>query len=385
MKSKLFQFLLDRRFVALCWFAVTLAVPFKHVFLTSIHNNYLIFKHTFYHTILQQSLYSHCPYHYDTNHYGPIFGLLFAPFALLPDQIGCLLWVCCISLSLFLAIYHLPIDWKYKAIIYYITLNEMFTSLISMQTNAFIAALIIASFIAIRKEKDCWAACFIALGLFIKLYSVVGLCFFFFSRHKLKFIGYLIGWSVVFFVLPMLISSPSFIIQSYGDWYQSLVAKNMENAVSSYQDISVTGMMRRISGNRDFSNLIVLIPALIIFALQYIRVKLYNDFRYQLALLASTLLFVVLFSSGSESPTYIIAMTGVAIWFVLQQSPYRKYVIALLVFALLLTSFSPTDLMPKAGRIFVREYSLKALPCLLVWLVLVYQVIRSGKGFKEKL
>jgi hypothetical protein len=385
MKDKLLQFLKNKRFVALCWFAVTLAVPIKHIFFTGVHNNYHIFKHVFYHTIQQRNLYLYCPYHYDTNHYGPIFGLIFTPFALLPDQIGCLLWACCISLALFLAIYHLSIEWRYKVIIYYVIMNEMFTSLISMQTNALIAALIIAAFIAIRKEKDCWSACFIMLGFFIKLYGIVGLCFFFFSKHKLKFIGYLICWGIIFFVLPMLISSPSFIIQSYGDWYDSLVAKNLENAVSSYQDISVTGMMRRIFGNRNLSNLIILIPALIIFALQYVRVKLYDDFRYQLALLASTLLFVVLFSSSSESPTYIIAMTGVAIWFILQENPYRKSVIALLVFALLLTSFSPTDLIPKAGRIFIREYSLKALPCLFVWLVLVYQIIWSGKGFKKKL
>ncbi|MDR1335449.1 MAG: DUF2029 domain-containing protein, partial [Tannerella sp.] len=325
----------------------------------------------------QASLYATSPHYVDTNHYGPLFSLVIAPFALLPDGWGCLLWTICMSGALFIAIYRLQIDWTYRVIIYYILMNEMYTSMISMQINALIAALIIGSLIAIQKGREGWAACFIMLGCFVKLYSIAGLCFFFFSRRKLKLIGYLALWSAVFFVLPMLISSPSFIVQSYADWYHSLVGKNVENIQSIYQDISVMGMIRRISGNREISNLIVMLPAMLIFALQYVKVRMYGSPRYQLAILASTLLFVVLFSSGSESPTYIIALPGVAFWFILQARPRSRWVMPLLVFAVLLTSFSPSDMVPEAARIFVRTYSLKALPCLIVWLVLAWQIITS--------
>jgi hypothetical protein len=381
MKNKIIQLITDRRFVAACWLIMTLAAPLKHILSGKFHNNWFIYKYVFYHAVEQTNLYTASPHYYDANHYGPLFSLLIAPFALLPDGWGCLLWAVAVSSALFIAVYHLPVDWKYKAIIYYLSANELFTSLLSMQTNALIAALIMGSLIAIRKEKEGWAACFIMLGFFIKLYSIVGLCFFFFSKHRLKLAGYLVCWSAVFFVLPMFISSPSFIVRSYSDWYHSLIGKNVENALSVYQDISVMGMIRRISGNREISNIVVLLPATVIFVLQYVRIKLYGDVRYQLAMLASILLFVVLFSSGSESPTYIIAMPGVAIWLVLQKRPYGKVVVFLLVFALLLTSFSPTDMMPRAARTFIRDHSLKALPCLLVWLALVYQVIISGTGF----
>ncbi len=373
----------DKKFIATLWFTMTLVGSIKHIFSRNIDNNYIIFKYVFRHTVDQLNLYVSYPYYHDTNHYGPIFSLIIAPFTFFPDYIGCVLWGVFISLTLFIALDKLPLDWKLRVPIFYICVNEFYTSISGMQTNGLVAALIIGSFIAIRNEKDFWAACFIALGFMFKLYGIVGLSFFFFSRHKIKFAGYFLLWTAIFFVLPMAISSPQFIIQSYQDWFHSLIAKNMENATSLIQDISVMGMVRRISGNREISNLVILIPALLIFALQYIKINMYKDLRFQLGILASVLLFVVLFSSGSESQTYIIAMSGVAIWFVLQQKPNSKYVIFLLVFVMLLTSFSPTDLVPKAARTFVRAYALKALPCLLVWLTLVYQLLRSGYGFRD--
>ena len=94
-------------------------------------------------------------------------------------------------------------------------------------------------------------------------------------------------------------------------------------------------------------------------------------------LLASTLIFTVIFSSGSESPTYIIAFAGVAIWFIVQQNPKRPWVIALFVFALLLTSLSPTDIFPKPVKEFIRLYSLKALPCTIIWLTIIYQMMKQ--------
>jgi hypothetical protein len=41
-----------------------------------------------------------------------------------------------------------------------------------------------------------------------------------------------------------------------------------------------------------------------------------------------------------------------------------------------LTSFSPSDLFPKFIRDeFIKPYSLKALPCVLIWLAVSYQLL----------
>ena len=138
------------------------------------------------------------------------------------------------------------------------------------------------------------------------------------------------------------------------------------------------GMARRMCQNASLPNLPFLIGGILLYALPYLRIKQYQNIGFRLMLLVSTLLFAVLFSTGSESPTYIIAFAGVAIWFILQEKPVNNIHIALLLFALILTSFSPSDLFPKYIRDhYVKQYALKALPCFLIWLVTIYQMMRT--------
>jgi len=364
----------NKKVIIIIWFIPVILAIIRNS--KGIPNNYLIFKYVYYHMLEQVNLYTFNPELYgDCNHYGPVFALLIAPFTYLPEWISPPLISILIAASLCIAIYHLPIDWRLKVIIYIITANDMFITTLAFQTNPLITALIIGSFIMIKKEKDFWAACFIMLGFFIKLYGIVGLAFFFFSKNKIRFIYSLAIWGIVFFVLPMFISSPSFVVQSYSDWHDLLAYKNVEKAYSLLEDISVMGMMRRISGDRDLSNLIVILPAICLFLLQYLKVKLYDNLSYQLAILASALLFTVLFSSGSESPTYIIAMVGVAIWFVIQKEPYSKYIIFLLIYTIIFSSMSTSDLLPLDIRRFIKQYALKALPGFVVWLTLIVQIL----------
>ncbi|MDR1502360.1 MAG: DUF2029 domain-containing protein, partial [Prevotella sp.] len=373
----------DKRLIFILWIGAALVAGLGHL---NKANNYQIFKYVFYHTIEQVNLYAEYPDKYfDSNHYGPLFSIVIAPFALLPDFLGIPLWEMVIAATLLVAIYKLPMSWKGKVIIYWIAILEVYLNATNSQTNTLIAALIIGAFICIKSEKDFWAACFIMLGLFIKLYGIVGLAFFFFSKHKPKLIGYLFLWGIIFFVLPMIISSPQFIVQSYADWYESLMLKNTLNTGSVYQNISTIGLVQRVSG-LTFSNLIILIPAVILFALQYIPVKEYRNPVYQYGLLASTLIFIVLFSTGSENSTYIIAVTGVAIWFLIQKKPLNKYLLALFVFTLFLTLFANSDIIPAfIRREIIRPYSLKALPSLLVWFVLVYQLVTFRKTSEKEL
>lgn len=374
----------DKRFLIFIWILLPLIGGLKA---TRIHNNYRIFKGVFYHTLEQVNLYAPYPAEYhDVNHYGPLFGMLIAPFALLPDKLGLILWCIAMGMCLFVAIYHLPITWKQKCIFYYVLLIELYTCVMNCQTNALIASLLIGSLLCLRKEKDVWAACFIMFGAFIKLYGIVGLAFFFFSKHKGKFVAYMVMWAAVFFVLPMLISSPSFVIQSYVDWYTELVHKNIENITNFSQDLSAIGLVRRISGMFEMSALWVIVPGMLLFLLQYINISYYKDLRFQLGILASTLLFVVLFSTGSEKETYIIALTGLILLYTLQQYPGDKsWALYFLLFTALWTWLTSSHVFPKSIKVgFFDRYSLKALPYLAAWLMLVYRMIRFWKFANPK-
>jgi len=376
--DKVTRVITSKPFVLTLWFGLCLFPVIKSVIEghSHIHNNYFVYKGNFFHVINQQNLFAYYPDQYfDLNHYGPIFSLVIAPFAVLPDWLGVLLWVVFTAWLLLKSVEQLPITREHYLLIILLCAHELMTSTANVQINPLVAALIIFSFTFIRKEKDFWAGLTIALGIFIKLYGVVGLAFFFFSNNKIKLIGSLLFWSVVLFVLPMLISSPSFIVKTYHDWYSDLVMKNAENETSTRVDVSVMGMIRKIAFP-NLSNIIVLIPGIILFGLSYLRIKAFRNLNYQLLILSSTLIFPVIFSTGSESPTYIIAFVGVAVWFINSERPLSKLDIGLLIFALILTSLSPSDLFPRyIKKTYVEPYALKALPCFLIWLKIIYETL----------
>lgn len=357
-------------------FGLWLSLPVLAALLKiSKHNNFLIFRYVYWHTVEQTSLYAPSPAYRDINHYGPFFSLVIAPFAMMPVWIGLLCWLVTLSLALYYAIRRLPLEQKKLIFIYWFCAHELLTALFMSQFNIAIAAIIVATFYCIQKEKDIWAALFIVLGTFIKLYGIVGLAFFFFSRHKLKFVISLVIWSAVAFVAPMLISSPDYIVSQYAEWWQDLSDKGSQNLFASHQNISLLGMIRKVSGCASYSDVWPILSGMVLFGLPYLRVRQYKYEAFRYTLLASVLLFVVLFSTGSESSSYIIAFVGVALWYVVSPWKRSKWDVALMVFAFLLTSMSPSDLFPASVRKgLIQPYALKALPCVIIWLKLTYEM-----------
>jgi len=375
--SKFYNILLDKRVVFSLFILIALITGVKQ-YSKGSYNNYKIFKYTFLHSLSEKPLYLEYPDEYgDSNHYGPVFALVIAPFALLPDALGTPLWNIANALILCMGFYSLPLPLKTRSIIALLCAHEALVAMLSFQFNVGLTGLIMLSFSYLHNGKEVKSAFAIVLGTLIKLYGIVGLAFFFFSKNKLKLIvSGLIALSILF-ILPAIISSPEFVVRSYSDWFISLKEKNMQNiSLTSMQDISLMGIVRRIMQDATIPNLPFLIGGIIIFLLPYIRISQYKYPSYRLLLLASVLIFTVIFSSGSESPTYIIAFTGVSIWFMTQSSPKSKGILFLFLFAFLLTSMSPSDLFPKIIRdTYIKPYSLKALPCVLVWFIIIYQML----------
>lgn len=372
--------------VAFFWLLLTLLTAVSEIVRgPAAINNYQIFKNVFFHTLQQTNLYAAYPQAYfDLNHYGIVFSLLIAPFALMPDWVGCLLWCMANAVVLYYAIMRLPVDYHKKIMVLAIALVEMLTSIHSTQFNPMVSAFIILPFVLIPQKKEWAATFFIAAGILIKIYGIVALVSFLFSDNKMKFIGWFILWMLLLFCLPMLISSPSFVVQSYTDWYHSIAEKNSQNeslGIVIAQNISVHGMIQRIFNLPSLSQLWVLAPAAILNLLPLLRLKSLSNRLFQLHYLAICLLSVVIFSSSAESPTYIIAVSGVAIWFILSNRKNR-WNITLLIFAILVTTLSSTDLFPHyIQRNLIAKFALKALPCFIVWGVLIWKLLFNN--FKE--
>lgn len=339
-------------------------------------NNFLIFRYVFWHAWNGTSLYAPYPEEYhDVNHYGPFFSVVVAPFAVLPQYLGVLLWVIALSMFLYVAIRKSQFTKYQQIFILWFCAHELLTAIFMQQFNIAIAAVILLSYYCIEKEQDFWAAFFIMLGTFVKLYGIVGLAFFFFSRHKGRLVLSLVFWAVVMFAAPMVFHGPDYLIGQYQEWYESLSSKNAENMFSTTTNVSILGMIRKISQCATYSDIWIILTGLVMFALPYLRISQYKYIAFRQTLLASVLMFVVLFSTGSESSGYITPFVGIAIWYTAVPWQRTKWDVALMVFAFILSSMSPSDLFPAYIRnTWVKPYALKALPIAIIWLKLCYEM-----------
>lgn len=378
MKEKFLKILLNPKYIFGVYLIISVVTAIsKYLRGDYAINNYLIFKNVFFNTIHQKNLFVHYPdLYFDLNHYGVFFSVLIAPFAVMPDWLGISLWNIANTFIFVYAIHKLPLSDSKKAIFALLCLQEYITAALSLQFNIALTGLLLLSATYIYEKKEVKSVTAILVGVFVKIYGIVGLTQFFFIKNKVKFILSGLIIAVLFLVIPMAYSSPQFVIQSYADWFHSIVEKNNENQVlGNMQDISLMGFFRRILGDASISNLVFLAVGLPLFAAPYIRIKQYKNYAFQLMILASTLLFLVLFSSSSESPTYIIAVTGVMIWFFIQKER-TPWLIGLLIFVIIFTCFSTSDLFPKDIRLnYIKKYSLKAVPCIIVWLRVVYELL----------
>ena len=345
------------------------------------YSNYVIFSQSFWHAISSSPLYvEYLQEQKDFFLYGISFTALISPFAALPRPLGMVLW-CMVNCGfLYYAISKLDLKkWQF-AVVILVSVNDVFTAVLSQQYSIGITAMIIFAYVLIEKEKDLWAALMVVFGVMTKLYGVVGLAFFLFSKHKMRFVASLLFWGVVVFLLPMLYASPEYVVHSYKEWFDVLIYKNELNQFKINQNISLLGMLHRITG-ASFSDLWIIIPGMLLFALPYLRIRQYQNESFRFLFLSSALLFMVLFSTGTETYGYLTAMVAVGIWYVKTptQVTTPRLNLFLLIFCILLTSLSTTDLFPRFIRMdYVKPYALKALPCTLIWLKIVWEQLTQN-------
>lgn len=389
------------------------------------HNNFLIFRNVFWHAIEGKSLYAYYPEEYnDHNLYGPLFSVIIAPFALLPEWLGLILWCFALSMFLYWAISYLPKQKdeyglttskvsNMQLFTLWFCAHELLTSLFMQQFNIAIAAIILLTFVFVEKGKDHWATLLIIIGTFVKIYGIVGLAFFFFSKNKLKFVASFLFWAAVCACLPIAITSLDYQHSQWIEWFSTLSDKNELNLLSGGQNISLMGIIRKIGysasiGHEAFMPIIhgeepvdttnwwfsgfkdiwVICPAMLIFAISYFQINKWQSSEFRFKILAGILMFVVLFSTGSESCGYIIALLGCCIWYCVSSPRTRLEAninTALMVLAFIVTSLSPSDLFPRYLRYYwIQPYALKALPVALIWFKLNYELIFQSQIISPK-
>ena len=390
MHNKFYQLLQKHLFIALLLGIITTGITAQSYFsgvktfgtdtvAYTHYNNYVIFKQSFFHLIEQKDLYKLYPEeHWDLYKYSPSFSLLMAPFAALPDLVGLLFWNLLNVMILFFALWKLPfVTPKIRLLALGFIIIELITSLQNSQSNALIAGLIIFAFLFLEKRNIALASLFIVLTVFIKIFGLVAFSLFLFYPDKIKSALYTIGWVLLFAVLPLLVTPLSQLIFQYQSWLHLL-----QNDHSASFGLSVAGWLQTWFGV-DAKNLIVII-GVILFCLPFINYKYFNELKFKLFFLSSILIWIIIFNHKAESATFIIAVSGISIWFFSQKFKTENLIFLLLAFVF--TILSPTDLFPKSVRVnFVVPYVLKAVPCILIWVKIIFDLVfyKSEHDLKE--
>ncbi len=333
------------------------------------YNNYLIFKYSFFHIIQGQDLYVLYPEEYhDLYKYSPAFALLFGPLSIMPDLVGLTLWNILNALVLFYAVYYLPFgNTKTKGLILIIVLIELLTSLQNEQSNGLIAGLLVFSFGFLEKRKYWLASLCIVLSIYIKLFGIVAFALYLLYPNKPKLFYTTLVWMAIFTLAPFLITNTQEFVYLYKSWGNLLA-----NDHSISDGISVIGWLKTWFGFNFDKSAVSLIGAAL-FCIPLLRYKSYIHFNYRILLLTSILIWVVIFNHRAESPTFVIAVAGVAIWYYTLKISKLNQI--LLLFTILFTILSATDIYPKFIKTnwFV-PYVVKGVPCILIWIKIIYDM-----------
>jgi hypothetical protein len=334
------------------------------------YNNYLIFKTSFSHLVEYKDLYiEHLNDHIDFFKYSPSFAALMLPFAYVPDWIGLPCWNILNALVLASALIQLPfIESRAKVPILAFACIETLTSLQNAQSNALLAGLIIWTFICLERGRFAWATLLVVLSFYIKIFGILSFLLFLFYPNKWKAAAWSCFWIVLIGALPLLFISFDQLLFLYKSW-GNLLSWDVNASVG----LSVQGWLTTWFGVDASKNLLVGI-GIVFLMLAILRFNYWKSPHFRLLYLSILLIWMVIFNHKAESPTFIIAFSGVLIWAFSQKLSSINKVVFVLCFVM--CSLSPTDIFPSYLRQhFVIPYVLKAVPVIAIFGIIFHQLL----------
>jgi hypothetical protein len=337
----------------------------------TLYNNYVIFKMSFVHLQHGIDLYQPDPVeYYDLFKYSPAFAVLMAPFSLLPDMLGLTLWNLLNALALLFSIRMLSgISIRKQNLMLLFLLPELVINLQNAQSNALVAGFMIGALALLEQKKTAAATLLFSLGAVIKIFPATGFLLLLLFPDFKKSVGWSALWMLFFFLLPLPFTGLNHFPEIYSSWFNLLQQDH-----SASTGLSVFAWLEAWFGLNPEKNIMLFI-GLCLLLLPYLRPifspKVHIRHHTYLAVL---MIWTVIFNHKAESPTFIIAMAGVGLWYFQQESnPWR---LALLIFALVMVSISPTDLVPAAWKnSWIKEGVWKAFPCIIIWIFASFELL----------
>lgn len=357
---------LDRRLaiaVALLWLAAVVAATVQQG-VAHENNDFLIFRAASLHLLREQDLYAAYPaLHFDFYKHSPTFALLFLPFALPPFVVAMFLWNALNAGALYVAI-GTVLTPRAATVARAIVFLDMLGSLQNVQSTALVAALIVFTFAAYERRHTGLGSVAAVLGTSIEVFPLAGASFAVFHPRKAR-VGLALAVSMAtFLALPLLVTPPAALADQYASWRAMAAQDALERGHSVMQ-------MLELVLRRDWPNFPLQLAGVItLLAPVLARRGRWGDWEFRRLYLCSVLVFCVIFNHQAESPTFVIAVTGVAIWFASLAHRTRAEW-ALFAFFIVCTVLASSDVMPHGvQRSFFDPYRFKTVPLIAVWIEL---------------
>jgi hypothetical protein len=378
-EHKVTHFVMNPKFLLIFTILMTIILATHKYILSMYYNNhlppeiYMIYKQSLLDLIHMKDIFVPV---YDDYLYSPTFPLLMFPFAFLHDYIGSLLWDIVNALALFFAtrLIFPTSDWK-KLLLYLIVCIEAVVALQNFQVNSLAAALMVFTYAAFERDKTFLAALCIAVGFFIKLYGLGFAILFLFYPNKKKFLVYLFSLCVILFLLPLVFINFDFnhLIFLYKQWLGRL-------GTTIDTEPNIPGLLRTWFGVTSHTvYAIIAALGLFITALPLLRRDQYKEPVFRLLYFSALMIWIIIFSSKSESQTYIIAMFGIGSWFILQK-PTKGLIIWFIVMFYFACLGSTDALPPYIRGEFYNPYGLQAITPTVMWVLIMIDLFK--KNFK---
>lgn len=243
--------------------------------------------------------------------YAPPFSVLFTPFAVLPGWLGPFVWNLFNYTLFFTAVFTLPdrFTHRQKCRIFLFTLPVLGQSLLSFQYNVPVAYLFVFAWSLLERGRGFWAVLLIMISGCTKIYGIFELALLVCYPRFWRNAGYALLLGAGLLALPLLKFDPAGLIDYYGKWIAIL---QVHQAASLFDSLFYAA---------PFSEwMLAHFRPLQIGSLGVLAVLFLASFRkwstaaFRVQALGILMAWVILFSDSAEKNTYVVALTGYALW-----------------------------------------------------------------------
>ncbi len=345
------------------------------------HNNFSIFKSSYLHLTHHQPLYTPYPKEYfDLFQYHPVFSVLFAPIALLPKPIDLFIWLFGSTIAFLWVITQIGLDKRWVVWVMLLSVFELSRNAVHVQTNILITAGMVYTFIFFERQDPSKAILTTVMNFCIKGFgAITGLFVVLYPKTGRNIFQGLV-FTLLISLMPLLFVSPSELVKHYTDWLDLL----RSDVIS--EPFSLVGFLTNTVGFPNSIEPYVMSFGVLMLVVYWLMLWLRRDVltsERRAYFLAFLLLWVVVFNRAAESPTYLMASTGLLIWFFYhkQHGTTTKLMTAFFIICFYWAAFLCSDLAFSFLRKCDNTYYLRPLFALLP---MFWMLVDEWKAFIQK-